>query len=288
MKDWVNSIKLRLPMRIDAHQHFWNHDPVRHAWIDESMARIRRDFSPGDLAPLLHELAIDGTIAVQADETMEETSFLLGLAQKNDFIKAVVGWVDFNQGDIHETLASLKSHTKLAGFRCIMQGKPDELYLRNTEFIQKLKLLKALDFSYDLLVYHDQMGSLLHFVEKLPENRLILDHIGKPDIKSGNIKEWKDHIRILAQHPGIYCKISGMITEAKYHDWNYDQLIPYMETVAEYFGMDRICFGSDWPVCLVAGNYKQVYDVVDRFSMQLSTEEKRKLFGLNAKDFYKC
>ena len=275
-------------MRIDAHQHFWNYEPLKHAWIDDSMSRIKRDFSPGDLAPILHELEIDGTIAVQADETIEETNFLLSLAQKNVFIKGVVGWVDFKSNDIHDVLNTLKSNKKLAGFRCIMQGKPDEVYLSNISFIQKIKSLHELDYSYDLLVYHDQLKSLLKFVEKLPDNRLILDHIGKPDIKNANIKGWREHIRILSQHPGLFCKLSGMITEASYQNWTYEQLMPYMETVAEHFGTDRICFGSDWPVCLVAGSYKQVHDVVERFSSQLNPEEKRKLFGLNAMTFYKC
>ena len=267
-------------MRIDAHQHFWNHDPIKHFWINDDMKVIKRDFSPGDLAPLLKESKFDGPIAVQADETMAETTFLLDLARKNDYIKAVVGWVDLRKEAVEDDLLMLKSHQKLAGFRCIMQGTEDEAFLKNRLFIQNV-------FTYDLLVFHNQMESLVRFTDKLQDNRLMLDHIGKPDIKNKQIKQWKEQLRILSANPNIYCKLSGMLTEADHQRWTYDDIMPYMETAAEYFGVDRLCFGSDWPVCLLAGSFKQVHGVVDRFVEQLNTTEREKIFGTNTAAFYK-
>lgn len=274
-------------MRIDAHQHFWNYDPIKHSWINDDMKVIRRDFSPGDLAPSLKELKFDGTIAVQADETMEETTFLLELARKNDFIKAVVGWVDLRKDAVEDELLTLKSNKKLAGFRSIMQGAEDDAYLKNPVFLKNVSRLSQFDYTYDLLVFHNQMESLIKFTDKLPDNRLILDHIGKPDIKNKEIKQWKEHLRILSANPNIYCKLSGMLTEADHQQWTYDDIMPYMETAAEYFGIDRICFGSDWPVCLLAGSFKQVHDVVNRFADQLNATEREKIFGSNTAAFYK-
>ena len=274
-------------MRIDAHQHFWNHDPIKHFWINDDMKVIKRDFSPGELAPLLKESKFDGTIAVQADETMAETTFLLDLARKNDYIKAVVGWVDLRKEAVEDDLLMLKSQQKLAGFRCIMQGTEDEAFLKNRLFIQNVSRLTQFDFTYDLLVFHNQMESLVRFTDKLQDNRLILDHIGKPDIKKKQIKQWKEQLRILSANPNIYCKLSGMLTEADHQRWTYDDIMPYMETAAEYFGVDRLCFGSDWPVCLLAGSFKQVHDVVDRFVEQLNTTEREKIFGTNTAAFYK-
>jgi len=274
-------------MRIDAHQHFWNHDPIKHFWINDDMKVIKRDFSPGDLAPLLKESKFDGTIAVQADETMAETTFLLDLARKNDYIKAVVGWVDLRKEAVEEDLLMLKSQQKLAGFRCIMQGTEDEAYLKNSVFLKNVSRLTQFDFTYDLLVFHNQMESLVRFTDKLQDNRLILDHIGKPDIKNKQIKQWREQLRILSSNPNIYCKLSGMLTEADHQRWTYDDIMPYMETAAEYFGVDRLCFGSDWPVCLLAGSFKQVHDVVDRFVEQLNTTEREKIFGTNTAAFYK-
>ena len=274
-------------MRIDAHQHFWNHDPIKHFWINDDMKVIKRDFSPGDLAPLLKESKFDGTIAVQADETMAETTFLLDLARKNDYIKAVVGWVDLRKEAVEDDLLMLKSQQKLAGFRCIMQGTEDEAFLKNRLFIQNVSRLTQFDFTYDLLVFHNQMESLVRFTDKLQDNRLMLDHIGKPDIKNKQIKQWKEQLRILSANPNIYCKLSGMLTEADHQRWTYDDIMPYMETAAEYFGVDRLCFGSDWPVCLLAGSFKQVHGVVDRFVEQLNTTEREKIFGTNTAAFYK-
>jgi L-fuconolactonase len=274
-------------MRIDAHQHFWQYDPARHGWINDDMSAIRRDFFPGDLATIIKTLQIDGTIAVQADETEAETTFLLDLAAKNDFIKAVVGWTDLHSPELEKALNKFEGIGKLAGFRCVMQGAPDEKYLRNDLFTTNLKKLAEHGYTYDLLVYHNQLPALISMTEKLPDNQMILDHIGKPDIRNNQFQTWKEQIKILAKHPGIYCKLSGMVTEADYSKWTYDDLLPYLETSAEYFGIDRICFGSDWPVCLVAGSYNKVYEVVEKFVHQLPKSNQAKIFGLNTLQFYK-
>lgn len=273
-------------MRIDSHQHFWQFNSTKHFWIDESMQAIRKSFSPNDLQKEIVSVGIEGTIAVQADETEKENSYLLNLSDENDFVKAIVGWIDLKALDAIERMQYWKKYEKIKGFRCIMQGQEDSSYLTNKDFLENIKKLAPYGYTYDLLVYHHQFPSLIKFVEKLPDNRLILDHLGKPDIKNKNIKDWKANLKILAQHPSIYCKLSGMITEADYGRWTYEDLKPYLEAAAEYFGVDRICFGTDWPVCLLAGSYTQVYEIIDKFSNQLSTDEKNKLLGLNSMKFY--
>ena len=273
-------------MRIDAHQHFWQYDPVKHSWINDEMSVIRKDFGPAELSPFLQELNIDGTVAVQADETEKETSYLLNLASQNDFIKGVVGWVDLKTEGLEQRLEAYQHASKLVGFRAIMQGQSDEKYLTNPVFTKNVKLLAEYGYTYDLLVFHHQLPSLIRFTDKLPDNKMILDHIAKPDIKNKNIIEWKQQMRLLAGHPNIYCKLSGIITEADYKKWSYDDVIPYIETAAEYFGTERISFGTDWPVCLVAGSYRQVYEIIEKFSNQLDTQQKEKLFGINTATFY--
>lgn len=274
-------------MRIDAHQHFWKYDPLRHSWINDAMATIRKDFMPEDLIKELSSTGMDGSIVVQVDETEEENNFMLSLADKHDFIKGIVGWVDLKSVDAEEMISRHSKHKKIVGYRCILQGKEDKEYLTNPEFIAGVKKLASHNKTYDLLVYHNQLPSLIRFTDQLPDNDMILDHIAKPDIKQQRIKEWADQMRILAQHPRIYCKLSGMVTEADFRNWTYDDIMPYMEVAVNAFGTDRICFGTDWPVCLVAGTYKQVYDVVDRFMSGCTEEEKDKIMGRNAVQFYK-
>lgn len=274
-------------MKVDAHQHFWKYNPLKHQWITEEMGVLRKDFGPAELVPLLQQAGIDGSIAVQADETEDETSFLLDLSSQHDFIKSVVGWTDLKRPDAEETIIQHAHSPKLAGFRSIMQGAEDQAYLSHSLFTKNVRLLSQYDLSYDLLVYHKQLDALIRFVDKLPDNRLILDHLGKPDIKNSQIKAWKKNMKTLSEHPKLYCKFSGMITEADHHQWRYEDLQPYLEIAAEYFGLERICFGSDWPVCLLAGSFHQVVGVAEKFAQQLSQVQREQLFGLNALTFYK-
>ena len=273
-------------MRIDAHQHFWTYDPLRHGWIDEGMKAIRRDFLPIDLEPELKKAGIDGTVAVQADETDAETDFLLGLAEENAFILSVVGWVDLKVPDTETRLQALKAHRKLSGFRSILQGRSDEEYLSNRSFLHGVGLLRRYGYRYDLLVYHDQMASLLRFTDRFPDQPFMLDHLGKPPIAEGGMRRWRDEVRILARHPHTFCKLSGLVTEARRDRWTYNDLAPYMETVAEFFGTDRLCFGSDWPVCLTAADYATVTETVRRFLSQVDEADRERVMGLNAKQFY--
>lgn len=273
-------------MKIDAHQHFWNYNPKKHDWIDDSMQVIKKDFSPNELEKEMLANGINGCIAVQVEESETETEYLLKLADDNNFIKGVVGWIDLLSPEAEERMLFWKQKFKCKGFRSIVQGKPDHNYLKNEVFIEQVKKLQAHGYSYDLLVYHDQLPSLIGFTEKLPDNRMILDHLGKPDIKNKEIKKWKEHIKILAQHPGIYCKLSGLITEAEHDKWSYNDIQPYLEIAAEYFGADRICFGTDWPVCLLAGTYTQVVETIEKFSLQLSKDEKNKLYAENTMKCY--
>lgn len=273
-------------MRIDAHQHFWNYHPQTHSWIDEHMQVIRKNFLPSDLEPLIQSSGIDATVAVQADESDAETEMLLRLADQYPFIAGVVGWINLKQVDVETNLAKWMPEKHLKGFRSIMQGTSNEAYLTNSLFINNVKKLSQFNFTYDLLVYHDQLPALIHFTEQLPDNKLILDHLGKPAIAKKEFKAWREQIKELSKHPKLYCKISGMITEADHLNWSTNDLLPYMETVAEFFGTNRICFGSDWPVCLLAGSYQRVIDAVEQFATQLTKEEQNKLFGQNTKEFY--
>lgn len=274
-------------MKIDAHQHFWQYNPVTQGWISDNMSVLRRDFSPVELQNEIKLYGIEGTIAVQAEETYEENHFLSKLALENDYILGIVGWMDLLDIRAEEKMMELKSIQKLVGFRTITQGAPDEKYLSNQLYIQNVKLLANFDYTYDLLVHHSQLPSLIRFTEQLSNNKFIIDHIGKPDIKHQKINDWKTSIKTLAENPNVYCKLSGMTTEADYQNWRYTDLLPYIEIVAEYFGVDRLCFGSDWPVCLVAGSYARTLEVVEQFCAQLNTKEKNKIFGENTKEFYK-
>jgi len=271
---------------IDSHVHFWNYDPASHAWINESMAAIRRDFLPEDASRIFEEHRVDGCVAVQADTTEKETEFLLSLARKNSLIKGVVGWVDLLSKDLENKLAEYKGERLLKGFREIIQGFPDEQFLNNKGFREGLGKLASFGFTFDLLIYHYQLPATIRFVEKYPDQKFILDHIAKPDIKSGEWKKWKEGMKELARHPHMYCKISGMITEADWNRWHYDQLRPYMEIAAECFGTQRICFGSDWPVCLVAGEYGRVLSVMTSFLEQVSPGEREQVMSGNINLFY--
>jgi L-fuconolactonase len=274
-------------MRIDAHQHFWHYQRDTHGWISDEMSVLRKDFMPVELKTALADFSFDGSVVVQANETYAENDFLLDIAQKHNYIKGIVGWIDLLDPQAEIKMIALKSTPIIVGFRTIMQGSPDEKYLGNKLFYENAKRLASFDYTFDLLVHNNQLDSLIRFTDKLPDNRFILDHLGKPAIKNKEYKEWKSEIKILAANPNMYCKLSGMTTEADLKNWTYNDLYPYMEIAAEYFGLDRICFGSDWPVCLAAGSFATTYSVVDQFCAQLKQEEKDKIFGQNTKDFYK-
>lgn len=273
-------------MKIDSHQHFWKFDPVRDSWIDDSMAAIRRDFYPPDLEPILNKHNIDGCIAVQADQSETETEFLLSLADKHDFIKGVVGWVNLMDPHVRERIAHYSSFKKLKGIRHVLQGEPDRAYMLNPQFMKGIAALKNYDLAYDILIFPDQLGYTNQFVKNVSGVRYVIDHIAKPDIKNGNIEKWANNMKIIAQHENVWCKISGMVTEADWQNWKITDFEPYLDVVFEAFGANRVMFGSDWPVCNVTGGYDKMISIVENYVSKLSANEQSRFWGLNAIEFY--
>jgi len=273
--------------KIDSHQHFWKFDPVRDSWIGDTMSVIQRDFMPADLKPILDKHGIDGCIAVQADQSEAETDFLHGLALENDFIKGVVGWIDLRAADIGKNIEKYLSYTRLKGFRHVLQGEADRALMLNPQFMSGMRMLKRHDFTYDILVFPDQLGYTYQFVKTFDGHRLVIDHIAKPDIKNHNIEKWEKGIRAVAQYENVYCKVSGMVTEADWYNWVLDDFKPYLDVIFEAFGAQRLMFGSDWPVCNVAGGYQQMLSIVKNYTSKLSVDEQAAFWGLNATRFYK-
>ncbi len=273
-------------MIIDSHQHFWNYEPKKHEWIDDSMSVIRRDFLPSDLKKVYQENNINGCVAVQADQTTVETDFLIQLSKENDFIKGIVGWVDLRSDVVESDLDKYSEFNSVKGFRHVVQGEPDHNFLLRKNFLRGISLLEKKHFTYDILIFPHQLGATLEFVKQFPNQKFVIDHIAKPYIKDGFYDGWAALIQEVAKQENVYCKVSGMITEADFNHWNPEQIHPYLNVVLEAFGADRIMFGSDWPVCLVAGNYGQVKQLITDFIADLSLAEQVNIMGLNAMKFY--
>jgi L-fuconolactonase len=273
-------------MTIDSHQHFWTFDPIRDSWITDEMSVIQRSFYPEDLQPTLQQNGIDACIAVQADQSLSETRFLLDLATKNDFVKAVVGWIDLQADAIDEQLSEWKSEKKLAGFRHVLQAEPDTEYMLRPSFLRGISKLKKHGFTYDILIFPKHLVTAQKFVAQFSDQPFVLDHIAKPYIKAGLIDVWERDIKSLAKFENLQCKVSGIITEADWKRWDYEQIKPFLDVVFDAFGTDRIMFGSDWPVCLVAGDYSQVKEIIETYMKDFSISEKAKVFGENAARFY--
>ncbi|MET7000993.1 amidohydrolase family protein [Chitinophaga defluvii] len=272
---------------IDAHQHFWHYNPVRDAWITDDMKVIQRNFLPEDLAPVLAANQVDGCVAVQADQSEEETFFLLKAAEEHDFVKGVVGWVDLRAANIAARLSHFAAEKKLKGFRHIVQAEPDNMFLLREDFCNGVKALAVHDFTYDILVYPTQLPAVEKFVEKFPEQRLVIDHMAKPYFKTGDIKDWAASMRKIAQSPHVHCKVSGMVTEADWQQWQPADFKPFLDVVLEAFGPERMMFGSDWPVCLVAGDYGRVKALLTDYISALTDAEQHGIMGENAVNFYK-
>ncbi|AXE21148.1 amidohydrolase [Runella rosea] len=276
-------------MTIDSHQHFWIFDAVRDAWINDEMKRIQRNFLPEDLWPVLQANGVDGCVAVQADQSEAETLFLLALAEKySSFVKGVVGWVDLRASNLYEKLEYYSQYELLKGFRHVAQAEPDD-FLARPEVIKGIRQLTAFDFTYDILIYPTQLKAALHLVRELPEVDFVVDHIAKPYIKDGKLNTWSNYMRQLAAQPQVHCKVSGMVTEADWKNWTKKDFYPYLDVVFEAFGPDRLVFGSDWPVCLVAAEYEQVIGLVRDYMINVgfSASDQAKVFGENATRFYR-
>ena len=275
-----------LPLKIDAHQHFWKYDPVRDSWFTDEMPVIRRDFFPEHLHPILQENNFDGCVAVQADQSEADTDFLLDLAGKNNFIKGVVGWVDLQSKKLEERLEHYKQFNKLKGFRHVLQGEKDRSFMLQPEFTRGIKALQQFNFTYDILIFPDQLQYTKKFAAMFPQQKFVIDHLAKPTVKEKKIDEWKKDIEAIAEYQNVCCKISGLVTEADWKNWNKDDLTPYIDVVVNAFGTDRIMFGSDWPVCLLAASYGKMLDIVKDYFSSFSKEDREKFFGGNAINFY--
>ena len=273
-------------MNIDAHQHFWKYDPARDGWITDKMTELKRDFLPADLATQLDANKIDASVAVQADQSERETLFLLELANQTKRVAGVVGWIDLQSPTIEERLQFFAPFRKLLGFRHVAQAEPDDSFLTRPDFTRGIACLQEFGFTYDILIYPKQLSAAIDLVAKFPLQRFVVDHLAKPEIASKAIAAWAARMRSIAGNPNVYCKLSGLVTEADWNRWGPADFDPYLDVVFESFGVDRLMFGSDWPVCLLAASYAQVKDLVENYLDRKAPAAKEKIFGANAIRFY--
>ncbi len=274
-------------MHIDAHQHFWTYNADEYGWIDESMAAIRRDFLPEDLNPELESNDMEGSVTVQARQTLEETRWLLQLADRSQRIRGVVGWVDLCSPECRSQLKMFAANPKLVGIRHIVQSEPDDRFLMREDFLRGISMLEEFDLAYDILIYAKHLPVAAEFVERFPRQRFVLDHLAKPPIKSREIGLWAAGIRRLSAFPSVMCKLSGLVTEADWKHWQPEDITPYLDIAFEAFGSSRLMIGSDWPVCLVAGSYRRTLDVVKNYMRKHSTETQEAVLGGNAQRFWR-
>lgn len=274
-----------MPDIIDSHQHFWKYDSAKDSWITDEMKVLKRDFLPQDLKPLLEENHVDGCVVVQVDQTEDETLSLLALANQYPFIKGVVGWIDLRNPNLESRLEYFSTLKKLKGFRHIVQGEQPG-FLAQPAFLSGVRKLHKYNFTYDLLVYHHQLEEALAFVKQVPETKIVIDHLAKPSIGTQEKKFWEENIAAMASFPNIFCKISGMVTEARWASWKYEDLAPYLDVVWKAFGANRLMYGSDWPVCLLAASYDRQFSIVQTYLKAFSVSEKNLVLGENAERFY--
>lgn len=273
-------------MHIDAHQHFWTYNQREYGWIDEAMASIRRDFLPDELRPQLEKNGFQGTILVQVRQTLEETRWLLRLAEATPFILGVVGWVDLCSPQLRVELEAFEGKSKLVGIRHIVQGEPDDFLLR-PDFLRGISLLEEFDLAYDILIYPRHLRMAAEFVGRFPRQRFVLDHLAKPPIKSGAVDSWARGMRELAAFPNLYAKVSGLVTEGNWQAWKPEDMRPYLDVAFECFGPSRLMIGSDWPVCTVAASYEQVMSLVKDYLSSYAPAEREAVLGGNAVNFWR-
>ncbi|MFB3387638.1 amidohydrolase family protein [Flavobacterium sp. LAR06] len=273
-------------MKIDSHQHFWKYNPVKDAWINEEMEVIRKDFLPADLKPLLFENQFAGCVAVQADQSEEETRFLLDLSKENDFIKGVVGWVDLRAENIEAHLNEYSKYEKLKGFRHIVQAEADIDFMLQESFQNGISKLVKYNFTYDILIFPKHLENAAKLVAKFPEQKFVIDHLAKPDFKNKEFTEWEKGIRAIAKFQNVMCKISGLVTEADWNNWNETDFIYCLDVITEVFGIDRLMFGSDWPVCLLAASYSESCDITEYYFSKFPKADQDKFWSSNAIQFY--
>ena len=278
---------MRSGTRVDAHQHFWRYRPADYPWIGDSMGVLRRDYLPTDLEPALAGRQLHSSVAVQASATVAETEWLLALAETYPSVAGVVGWVDLCSADAPAVLARLAAHPRLRGIRHIVQDEPDDAFLLREDFLRGVEALVELDLTYDILIYPRQLPAAVEFVRRLPRHRLVVDHLAKPCIASGILEPWASELRRLARYDHVHCKLSGMVTEASWTSWRPEHVRPYVDVALDAFGPDRVMFGSDWPVCLLAASYEEVVDVAREAVAHLSEGDREAVFGGTAWRFYR-
>jgi len=273
-------------MRIDSHQHFWRYNPVDYGWMSDKMGGLKQDRLPDDLKPLLAQSGIEGTVAVQARQTESETAFLLELADQYKIIQGVVGWLDMRAPEFKSQLEKYAGHPKLKGLRHVVQDEADDQFMLRPDFLNGLSLLADFNLTYDLLLWPKHLPVAVEVVRKFPNQRFVLDHIAKPLIAEQVMAPWEADIRALAAFENVSCKVSGMVTEATWRGWRAADFKPYLDVVCDCFGIDRLMFGSDWPVCTLSAEYGQVVGLVGDYVQGLSLEAQDKIFGRNAAEFY--
>lgn len=274
-------------MNIDAHQHFWIYNTKDYGWINDRMKALKRNFLPGDLYPELTTAGISGSVVVQARQTVEETRWLLKLANEYDFIKGIVGWVDLcSEADLKRHLDEFSRSEKFAGVRHVVHDEPETDFMLHDDFLKGISLLKEYNLTYDLLIFPEHLPIAQTVVSIFPQQKFILDHIAKPLIKNRITSPWKEGIKSLAGHPNVWCKLSGMVTEADWDNQEPEDLYPYLEVVFEAFGTDRLMIGSDWPVCLLAGKYRDVIGITERYFSNMTEDIRKKVMGMNCINFY--
>jgi L-fuconolactonase len=272
-------------MIIDTHVHFWKYDKKRDAWITDDMKILKQDHLPAYLIPTLKRNGVDGCVAVQAGQSEYETHFLVELSKTHPEIKGVVGWVDLLNKNLEERLQFFSQYSIIKGWRHVVQSEEDDFLLRE-DFQNGIRALAPYNYTYDILIYHYQLKPALEFVSKFPKQKFVIDHCAKPDIGKKNIDEWKVLMKEMAHHPTIYCKLSGLFTETKWKQWSAGEFYPYLDVVFEAFGADRLLFGSDWPVMLLSGIYVQWKSLLEKYMENFVEEDRLKVFGENAIEFY--
>lgn len=275
-------------MKIDSHQHYWHFNTADYGWMGEDMSVIKRDFLPADLLPELKSIDFDGSVAVQARQSLEETNWLLQLADEHPHIKGVVGWLDLQSEQAEEQIAAFAKHPKAVGVRHVIHDEEDIDFMLRPAFIRGVQLLEKYDMAYDILIFPKHLTNTIEFVKQFSEKQtFVVDHIAKPLIKDGIVSPWKEDIAALAKFPNVYCKLSGMVTEADWNTWTPENIRPYLDVIMEAFGPERILIGSDWPVCLVAGKYREVMQVVIDYISTFTEKEQALMLGENAAKAYR-
>lgn len=273
-------------IRIDSHQHFWKYDPSLHTWMTGEMDVLKKDFGPEDLAPLLEECSLHESVAIQASQMEAENIFLLDAAEKHPIVKGIVGWVDLQSKKVAERLFHYSTKKKIKGFRHVIHDEADINFMLRPAFLNGIKALQQFGFTYDILIYPFHLPNTVKLISQFPDQPFVIDHIAKPAICNHEIDIWKETMAPVAAFPNVYCKISGMVTEAIWRRWNQDDFLPYIDTVVDLFGTDRIMYGSDWPVCTLSATYSETYNIVQKYFSNFSNEVQDNFFGMTAQRFY--